>query len=72
MRVGLGLHWPLESKTPATMLAEIEDRAAASAATLDGDASLRPTLARGLTAARRRRRGAQVHGSGATYASAAR
>jgi hypothetical protein len=54
------------------MLAEIEDRAAASAATLDGDASLRPTLARGLTAARRRRRGAQVHGSGATYASAAR
>jgi hypothetical protein len=30
MRVGLGLYGPLESKTPATMLAEIEDRAAAS------------------------------------------
>jgi hypothetical protein len=28
--VGLGLYGPLESKTPATMLAELEDRAAAA------------------------------------------
>jgi hypothetical protein len=51
MRGGLGLYGPLESKTPATMLAEIEDRAAASPLLRTAMRPCPRTLARGLTAA---------------------